>query len=181
MKHPVAVILEGYRAEVLDEASAQASAIVKGLILKLAKHNWNLDDVAPRPTSHDFGHAFTSKQYIRTLYQQVTEREPQVTFRRDEPVIVKPSDERRARFIKSAVDAASARFDVFVAKMVERISQPDDVASTEVTGTITRADGYGTIAVTFSDKTVSRWKAQPIHNVSKLGTPFMQWRVTKAR
>lgn len=92
------------------------------------------------------------------------------------PDFVDVTDERVARYVKTAREDAAAQYEAFVAKLTVKIGAVE-------TATLAGRGvwSHSILTVTKSDGARENWKTQMILNVSGLGKVFNQWPTRKVK
>ncbi|NJO62660.1 MAG: hypothetical protein HC836_31850 [Richelia sp. RM2_1_2] len=162
------------KTEAIKRAEIEANKIINRVIKDFEEADWDLDVAAPRGDSiRDGRDQYLKKQSKHNLYKSVTTY-VKPTRTRGEPNLRKQSVTHEDEFIKNAEQDAAMQYDIFVAKLTNKIGP---VVSADLKGS--HVWGFSILTVVKPDGTKERWKTQQIVNVSKLGKLFNQWPTRK--
>ena len=168
-REPVGRAVHALKAAAVQRAGVEAAAQAERMYQMLEAAGWNLDVVAPRPTSGMGRERYRAASARNQVFSSVTR--PAATSRRwGEPDIRVASPEDVARFIARAERDAATEYDAFICKLVAKVGDVVD-ASLEGDHVWSRS----TLTVTLPSGAVQRWMTQQIVNVSVLGLLFNQW------
>lgn len=159
----------------VDRAEIEARKIVEHVTKTLAAAGNDLLICAPYPSSRLSGHDYQRKLSTYQLFGSLTKWRG-VTYSPHEPHFADVSPELVAKFVKNARDDAGFQYDLFVAKLINKIG---DVTSATLKGS--HVWGYSFLTVVKADATTETWKTQQIVNVSKHGKLFNQWPTRKVK
>lgn len=166
---PVGRAVEPIKTEAIERARKEAAARVERVIADIAANGWDLQIVAPYPNSWNLSrNAYLEGKRKYDLYRAFVRHVAGVRGMKDPEIVVR-ADDKIAKFIEDCAEAAAVQYDMFAAKLVNKIGEHSDAT---ITGS--HVWGYSILTVT-TPSGVQRWKTQQIINVSKLGLLFNQW------
>ena len=162
-------IFESHLEEYKNMAKTRAKAFIDSKLDLLKKAGWDIDKVAPRPSSRMSAAEYKAADTKRSLYSTITKSKS--TYRsHGEPNIVEINHTMVERYINQAVQGAEDAYRKFMAKMIEKIGKP--VIDAKMTGNIW---SNAILTVTTNDGEEQVWHTQMIINFSKYQTMFNQF------
>lgn len=168
-------ILESHLAEYKDMAKKRATEFIQDKLAVLKKHDWDLNKVAPPPSSHYGGTEYKAADHKRSLYTTITNAK-ESSRRRGEPDIRVPSTVMIDRYIDQAEKEAEFSYHAFMQKLIAKIGKP--VVTAKMSGNIwTNA----TLTVTTDDNEEQVWNTKMILNFSKYQKMFNQFPTRKKK
>lgn len=178
MTHPVATAVEPLKADAMQSARARAEEQIARVLVALAEVNWDAEKVAPYPRSSTMSrndYLAAKRKYY--LFRQLTgNANPHGSRHMHDPDLVKRDPAREARFIQEAQELAATQYELFVAKLINKIG--------ECTAAALQGNhvwSHSILLITKADGSTERWKTQQIWNVSKLGLHYPQWPSRKVK
>ncbi|CAB4130009.1 hypothetical protein UFOVP116_224 [uncultured Caudovirales phage] len=153
-----------------DRARAAITALIDATLADLAAVGNDVNVFAPYPQSGIGRKEYTIRLERRRFVESITSSFKS-SLRFGEPYIRVPSTEGRERAIKNTIEAATASYDAYVAKLESKIG-----AVTEATLLTTSDVWYDSrLCVVKSDGSTETWTTKCILNTSSLGKVFNQW------
>ena len=162
-------------APLKDVAVAQAANYAVRLIetvrANLAAANWNVEAVAPYPSSRlgraDYRQGVSKYQFYRSLVDYRSDR----GYHHDgDPVFVDMSPSKAERFIEEAKRDAAAQYEEYVAKLIRKVGE---VTEAKLRGTALWFQSELDVVTVAGER--QTWRTKMIVNVSVLGKVFNQW------
>ena len=184
---PISKAVEPQRKAAVNKAMEHAQSVVDRVHGELAKHDWDLNAVAPRPNWRNSSRDDPAKRK-RDLYSMLTHHDDKrnKSFRSygsAEPHYVRTDHSYKStstgktvthnngkKFVADAEEQAHAGYDGFVAKLHDKVGEHTHA---ELTGN--HVWGSSILHVTKADGSKQKWKTQQIFKLSKLGKPHNQW------
>lgn len=188
MTNPIKEAVEPRRAAALKHAEEHAAKFVEARRAELEAAGWDLNKVAPEPSSNQIRKTYMVAKNRRAMFSRLTvdanpkaenaveEHRLSMLRRRNHAVdLVAFSEEGAARFILNAKEMADAEFSSYISKLTAKVAAASESPSVKA-----ELDGgalwsYSYLTVERADGTKETWKTQMIINVSVLGTLFNQW------
>ena len=162
-------VLNKHKAEYIEKAKEMAGQQYDQAMKQLAKHDWDIDKLAPAPNSKLGRDAYKAAEANRSFYMNLTDSGATTpSFRVSS--IRKASPAKRASMIANAAEGAEASYLAWVTKMVDKIGK--SVESAEMTGSPWTGSK---LSVKSHDGESQTWHTQMIINQSKYGTLFNQF------
>jgi hypothetical protein len=175
--NPIEAAVSPLRTDAVVRAETDATTLANRLLAELEAAGWDLNTVAPRPTTDMSRATYKSYQRRRAQFAMVARYAGAAVLRnRNSPEIYARDDERVAKFVQQCKEAAAASYDAFVAKLSAKIG---DCTSATLSGN--HVWGRSTLTVTKPDGATERWHTQQIVNQSVLGLLFNQWPTRKGK
>ena len=170
----IAAAVEPLRSQAVARAQEFGVRVMDAVRARLEEADWDINAAAPYPTS-----AMGRKEYVmakarRTRFEMLTKPLSRVQSFRG-PCIVEWSPEMADKFMRDAAEDASLEFDLFTAKLTEKVGE---VVDASLAGDLWQ---HSLLTVTKPDGSVERWRTQQIINVSSLGKLFNQWPTRKVK
>lgn len=196
---PISKAVEPQRKAAVNKAMEHAQGVVDRVHGELAKHDWDLNAVAPRPNWRNSSRDDPAKRK-HDLYSMLTHHDgdrnlPSRRVRsagdvgQHEPHYVTASHSYKStssgktvthnsgkKFVEDAEEQAHAGYDGFVAKLHDKVGEHTHA---ELTGN--HVWGHSILHVTKVDGSKEKWKTQQIFKLSKLGKPHNQWPTRKIK
>jgi len=178
LSHPVALAVEPLRADAIKSAEDKANATVEYVRKALAEAGNDINAVAPYPPGTNYG---SRENYHRMLakyrlFSSLAKWRKSTYNPFDGPCLADVAPEAVARMIKNYREAAVAQYDMFIAKLVNKIGP-----ATSATLSGNHIWGWSFLTVTLPSGETQVWKTMQISNVSKLGKYFPQWPSRKVK
>jgi len=179
--HPIATVVEPLRAASIERAKQAAQGQIDRVLDALAKADWLINVYAPYPSYGTYSSKadYRQKMALRSFVMMITDNVPgqDRLLRHDSKAIkVAPSAKGHEIVLKQAAMQASADYDAFIAKMVNKIG---GCVSATLIGE--HVWGFSQITATLDDGSVEKWKTQMICNYSVYGKAFNQWPSRKVK
>lgn len=179
-KNPIAEAVEPRRAATIARAKTSAALFIDDVMQRLELKGWDLNAVAPRPSSNVSRREYKTMGAKRSTYQSLTRPAStspldQSDWKMDKPHRVVRDDKRCNEFIEQAGRDADVGFNSYISKLTTKVS---DSATSEVVSAELDSGAlwqHSHLTITRVDASVERWRTQMILNVSPLGTLFNQW------
>ncbi len=163
-------LLKSHIEEYKTVTREQARKFLDSKINELEKAQWDLNKVAPAPSSLLGRSEYKIAQDKRNLYMSITSGKSSTIPNRDLPYIRNPDSNKIASYINKTVESAESSYNEFIAKMVSKIGKP--VIEADLKGNIwTNA----TLTVKTDDGEIQKWSTQIIINFSKYQRMFNQF------
>lgn len=163
-------VLESHLNEYKAVAEKRAKDFVHGKMEDLRKAGFDLNVLAPMPSSTSSRTAYQSAQMRRSFYISLTDPVSHTMVRRGEPEIRVVNTQKIAQYVHEAVAEAEANYRAFMQKMIEKIGKP--VVDAKMTGSIWVG---ATLTVKTNDGEEQVWNTQMIINFSKYQKMFNQF------
>lgn len=178
MTHPVATAVAPLKADAMQSAAEVAQQRIDHILAMLAEVNWDADKVAPYPRSSTMSrNDYLAAKRKYDLFRRLTgNANPHGCRHMHDPDFVKRDPEREARFIQEAQELAATQYELFVAKLINKIGN-----CTAATLQGNHVWSHSILLITKADGSTERWKTQQIWNVSKLGLHYPQWPSRKVK
>lgn len=181
--------IEAAVAPLREEALAAAYRATQSQILraydKLAAANWDLNAVAPSPSSNMGRREYSEANAIRHFYESITTEHGarnvdanghRVYYRGYGGAwFVMANEKSAADVVARAQKAAAESFELYVAKLSDKIGDAVEARLVDV-GTVW---GLSYLHVVLADGEKQVWKTQQIVNCSVYGKLFNQWPTRK--
>lgn len=151
------------------EAETRAEAKYKSVLDTVKQHDWNLDELAPKPHSNMSRGEYRAASNYRMFLVSLFDKDVNDPF-------IKHSSVKKHRFIDMIKDQARTDYLGWINKMTEKIGKP--VASASVKGNPWVDSVLSVITI---DGEVQVWDTQMIINTSKLGKLFNQFPSTRKK
>lgn len=178
--HPVALAVEPLRVAAVERALKHADEFVETTRVKLQEAGWDVDKVAPYPSS-GIGRAnyFMARDYYQDV-RRITRPRTDNTRRFNEIILVRMDDDGIARFRLRAEETAELQYVAYVAKLIRKVEQDGHVRTAQLLP-IAGVWGRSHLIVTLESGETKKWLTKTIVNRSPLGTLFNQWPTTRLR
>ena len=163
------------KVSAVARAEQEANDLIKIMTKKLTAANFDLEKVAPYPTSRMGVNEYHVAMGKRSMYMRIV-KHVSGSRRHNDPEIVTVCPESITRFVKISKEDAAIQYDEFVAKLVAKIGKV-----TEATLVGDHVWSFSILSVVKEDGSEEKWKTQMIINVSKLGKLFNQWPTRKMK
>lgn len=168
MSNPIEIAVMPLKDDAIESAQKYAERTIELVKQDLSENGWDLNAVAPYPSSRQGRLSYSMALAKHRLYTSVT-RSVTGSYMFNKPDIVRMDEEAVDRFIGQAKKDAAFQYDAFVAKLVSKIGPCDNAA-------LKGSHVWGSSILTVTKGgLVEKWKTQQIINVSKLGKVFNQW------
>jgi len=172
---PIAAAVLPLKSEAISRAEQEAQKVVESVREQLEAAGHDVRVAAPYPNGGLSRGPFMLALGKYLLFSALTVWR-KTTYGMNEPMLADVTDERVERFIKEAKENAAKEYDLFVAKLEEKIGT---CASAELTGN--HVWSHSILTIKKEDETIERWKTQMIVNCSKLGKLFNQFPTRKVK
>jgi len=162
-------ILESHMNEYVEAARKRAKEFVDARLDVLKKNDWDLNKVAPQPSSRMSTTEYKTAQARRDVYRSIT-KSKESSIRMGQPDIREPNQTMINHYIEMNAKGAEDAYKSFMEKMIQKIGKP--VIDAKMAGNIwTNA----TLTVTTDDGEQQVWSTQMILNFSKYQKMFNQF------
>lgn len=164
-------VFEDHLEEYKNGARKEAQKFIDARIEALKKAGWDLNKVAPMPSTGYGSEAYKTAQAKRAVYMSITKAKDDYSYpKRGEPDIRELNQAMVDHYIKQNVQAAEDDYRAFMQKMIEKIGKP--VVNAKMTGSIwTNA----VLTVETNDGEEQVWNTQMIINYSKYQRAYNQF------
>lgn len=153
-----------------DRARSAITALIDTTLANLAAAGNDLNVFAPYPKSNICRKEYMIRLQRRKFVESITSA-VKSSYRKNEPYIRVPSTEGCELVINNTIEAATAAYDDYVAKLESKIGEVTDAVLSIVSGvwhdsklTVVKPNGVQEI-----------WYTKCILNTSSLGKVFNQW------
>lgn len=153
----------------MKRAADAAEKQYEDCMLELEKHDWDLDEAAPRPTGQDSKSTYRAKEQKRNFLMSLTNATRSGNNRAY-------SAEKKKGHMDAAAEDARENYMAWVAKIIDKIGKV--VQSAEMHGNPWTGS---TLHVVTQDGEHQTWKTNMIINVSKYGRLFNQFPSRQAK
>jgi hypothetical protein len=153
-----------------DRARAAITALIDKTLADLAAVGNDVNVFAPYPQSGIGRKEYTIRLERRRFVESITSA-VKSSYRTNEPYIRVPSTEGRERAINNTIEAATAAYNAYVAKLESKIGEVVDA------NLYTAVDVWydSKLTVVKLDGSTETWSTKCILNTSSLGKVFNQW------
>lgn len=151
----------------VQAAGKAAQDRINEMVDTLTKANWQLDEVAPRPSFRDRSYQADIARRVHQQYEIVFN----VRYGFSGKALAQRNSEREVKYVADAEARAAYQYDLFVLKLVAKIG-PDAVSAFLIGDHVW---SYSLLTVDMKDGSVQHWKTQQIINTSKHGLCFPRW------
>lgn len=162
-------IFEQHMNEYINAAKTRAKEFIDKRLEILKNSDWDLNKVAPVPSSKLGRDEYMAAKNKRDLYKSIT-KSTTTSLRTGQPDIREPNKQMINHYIDQAAKGAEAAYRDFMEKMIKKIGKP--VVDASMTGSIW-TDAI--LHVTTDDGEKQSWKTQMILNFSKYQKMFNQF------
>lgn len=175
-REPIELAVAPLKDAAVERAEKDTLALIEKCRQQLAEGGYDLQVVAPYPSSSNGGTLGYYMALARYQTFSAITKWRKSSYSMAEPHYGDIDPGRCAKFIDRRKREAAEQYDDFVAKLIGKIGH---VKSADLDGNHVWADSI--LTVTKLDGSVERWKTQQIVNVSKLGKHFNQWPTRKVK
>jgi hypothetical protein len=177
MMNPIETAVLPLRTVAVERATFVAEDRIERMTKEIEAAGWDLDKVAPYPRTDIGRKAYQVAMAKRSMFRMVFSVAPTDRCRKmSEPFILEKNAAYEAKFVDDMARDAAAQYDMFVAKLNEKIGE---VASAELFGNHVWDSSKLFVVKAVGSKEC--WKTQMIINVSKLGKLFNQFPTRKVK
>lgn len=173
--NPIEAAVFPLKEDAIKRARKYAEDYIMSVIADMEKGGWDLNVVAPRPEATMSRRQYRPLMQRHNIYARLT-KATWSTKRPKDPDTRARCPEYENEFIDEAGESAAVQYDMFVAKLVEKIGT---CYGAKLDGS--HVWGYSVLTVWKDNAPTERWKTQQIVNVSKLGKVFNQWPTRKLK
>lgn len=175
---PIALVVEPYRKAAVDAAIEKANEVVANLAKQLEQNGWDLNKVAPSPSTRG---NITRKEYraqqerfnfVVSLVKSTSNK----YYMKNEPYIVEMCPKKIEFYMHCTKLEAEAQYTKYIYKLTSRIGE---LVSAELDPNFRNLWYESHLIITRKDGTKETWKTKQIINVSCLGKLFNQWPTRK--
>ena len=165
-------LLESHMEEYKEVARKKSAEFVQSMLDRLEKAGWDLNKIAPRPSTGVGKAAYMAASAKRQLYDTITTPATKSRFipHGNDPDIRVTNKQAVDRYIENDVQTAEDNYREFIHKMVEKIGKP--VVKAKLTGSIWTS---ALLTVETNDGEEQVWDTQVIINFSKYQKMFNQF------
>lgn len=153
------------RKSFIDKNVKYAIENLNQMIKELETNEWNLDKVAPHPSSRtDNKWSYRQKQAMRSEYYKY------FTSVNNSPTIVQLKTDAMEKTTKEAEENAALSFDKYIAKLTGKIN--NEITDAKLNGNLWN---HSILSVTLKNGEIQNWKTQMIINRSAYNKLFNQF------
>ena len=164
-------VTKDVRKSFIAKSVEYAKANLNQMVEQLRANDWDLDKVAPRPSTRtDNQWAYREKSATRNYHYRFFKSVESVGMNINAPTIVKLKFDAVERMAREAEDSAAQSFDKYIHKLAGKIG--DAVTKATLDGNLW---SHSILTVTLKDGAVQKWKTMMIINRSIYGKLFNQF------